>query len=241
MTHWSYIEPSLEVIAFTSFSIYFVKGIQELNKYQKLIKTNYANSAIEIYEWLKKLLYLLLLFTIVWGVLTIVDVFVMNYRLAYIYFYPYYFFIAFIAYFIGFSFKANEKKKVLVQFEKSSSKALIPAEKQAEIISALSALMDKDELFLKPDLRSKEVAEQLQITIQTFSYVLNKGLQKSFHDYINGLRVAYVKKQLQAGELERKTLAGIAQDAGFNSESSFYRVFKKHTGTTPKKYLSDNT
>ena len=47
----------------------------------------------------------------------------------------------------------------------------------------------------------------------------------------------YSSEDSFAGDLEKKTLAGIAQEAGFNSESSFYRIFKKFTGTTPKKYL----
>ncbi|WP_299111494.1 AraC family transcriptional regulator [uncultured Winogradskyella sp.] len=241
MTHWNFIEPSLEVLAFVSFATYFIYGILELKKYQQLINTNYADSTIETYEWLKKLLFLLLIFIVVWGILTVVDVFVMKYSLSYLYFYPYYFFVAFIAYFVGLSYKTNEKKKVLVEFEKKSSKALVSSEKQEGIIKALIALMDEQELFLKPDLRSKEVADQLQITVQTFSFVLNKGLQKSFHDYINELRVAHVIKQLNAGELKKKTLLGIAEEAGFNSESSFYRIFKKTTGTTPKKYLSNNS
>lgn len=240
MTHWNFVEPSLEVIAFISFMIYFICGIRELKKYQQQINTNYSDPTIETYEWLKKLLFLLLIFVVIWGVLTVVDVFFMNYGLSYLYFYPYYFFIAFIAYFVAFSFKTNEKKKVLIQFENKPSKVLISPEKQEKIIRELTALMNEQELFLKPDLRSKEVAEQLQITVQTFSYILNRRLQKSFHDYINELRVDRVKVQLNAGELEKKTLAGIAQEAGFNSESSFYRIFKKITGTTPKKYLAEN-
>ncbi|MFY0604885.1 MAG: helix-turn-helix transcriptional regulator [Flavobacteriaceae bacterium] len=239
MTHWNFIEPTLEVFAFVSFTAYFFYGIKELKKYQQLLNKNYSNSNIETYEWLKKLLFLLLIFTVIWGILTVVDVFIMNYSLSYLYFYPYYFFIAFIAYFVSFSFKT--KKKVLVKFEKGSYKDLISSVEQDKIIRALTSLMDQQQLFLKPDLRSKEVAEQLEISVQTFSFVLNKGLHKSFHNYINELRIAHVKKQLRAGELEKKTLLGIAEEAGFNSESSFYRIFKNSTGTTPKKYLSDKS
>ena len=237
MTHWSSVEPTLEVLAFTSFVVYFFFSIRSLKQYETKINTDYSDATIETYQWLKQLLFFLLIFTGIWGILTVIDVFFMNYSLEYLYFYPYYFFIAFIAYFVGFSFKPNDKKKVLISFQKETPKELIPPEKQRYIIAQLHTLMGTKQLYLHPELRSKDVAKELEITVQTLSYTLNNGLQKSFHDYINELRVAHVQQQLDAGDLEKKNLAGIAREAGFNSESSFYRIFKKYTGTTPKNYL----
>lgn len=237
MTHWSSIEPTLEVLAFASFAGYFFMSIRSLKYYESKINTEYSDATIETFQWLKQLLFFLLIFTGIWGILTVADVFFMGYSLDYLYFYPYYFFIAFIAYFVGFSFNPNDKKHILIDFQKEVSKELIPPEKQRYIMAQLHTLMGTKQLYLQGELRSRDVAKELEITVQSLSYVLNNGLQKSFHAYINELRVAHVIERLEAGDLEKKNLAGIAKDAGFNSESSFYRIFKKFTGTTPKNYL----
>ena len=35
---------------------------------------------------------------------------------------------------------------------------------------------------------------------------------------------------------KRYTMYSVAFDSGFNSESSFYKIFKDQTGLTPKQY-----
>lgn len=237
MTHWSTIEPTLEVLAFISFVTYLILSLKALKDYEVQINNKYSDASIEKYEWLKRLLLFLLIFTIIWGILTISDVFFLGYSMEYIYFYPYYFFIAFISYFIGFSYKPNEKKKVLLDLKSDRSKELISKDKHGELVKELASLMEAEKPYLNSELRSKDIAESLKITVQSLSYVLNKGMNRSFHDYVNHLRVEHVKHRLNAGDLQKKNLAGIAQESGFNSESSFYRIFKKFTGSTPKSYL----
>ncbi|WP_353776981.1 helix-turn-helix domain-containing protein [Winogradskyella sp. 3972H.M.0a.05] len=235
--HWNYIEPTLEVIALISFITYLYFSLKALKKYKLEIDQNYSDTTIEKYEWLKKLLIILIIFTIIWGILTIVDVFIMGYSLGYIYFYPYYLFIAFIGYFISFSLDHLSRKRIPIHFQKTTSKALISEEKTKTVLDNLDRLMREEKLYLKGDLRSKDVSDKLGITVQTLSYAINKGLKNSFNDYINKLRVLHVKERLEAGDLEKKNLAGIAKESGFNSESSFYRIFKKVAGVTPKEYL----
>ena len=53
---------------------------------------------------------------------------------------------------------------------------------------------------------------------------------------MNGYRIEEVKRRLQAGDTQRLTLLGIAYESGFNSKTTFNRVFKETTGMSPKAY-----
>ncbi len=239
--HWPYIEPSLEVLATVSFAYYLWKSIRRIDQYAIQLKINYSNPDLNTYDWLRKLLNLLMIFALLWLLLTLIDVFIMGYELGYIYFYPYYLMIAFVSYFIGFSgyFRRDFQPEELPILDPNSThRTSIDQEQLHRNSRALETLMTSDKLFLQPDLRAKDVAKALGITVQTLSYTLNQGMSISFHDYINQLRVNQVKIRLEAGDLEHMNLKGIARESGFHAESSFYRIFKQHTGQTPKAYLS---
>ena len=71
------------------------------------------------------------------------------------------------------------------------------------------------------------------------SRVINDGFGQNFNDYINGLRVAAVLKQLENDAHKKYNMTGIAWDCGFNSKTTFNRSFKKITGKTPTGYIKD--
>jgi len=47
------------------------------------------------------------------------------------------------------------------------------------------------------------------------------------------------KSYLKNPEFSNYTITAIGLEAGFNSKSSFYEVFKKATGTTPFSYKKE--
>jgi len=49
--------------------------------------------------------------------------------------------------------------------------------------------------------------------------------------------VEAVKEKLKDPKYKDITLMGVADECGFNSKTSFYRVFKEVTGITPADYL----
>ena len=71
------------------------------------------------------------------------------------------------------------------------------------------------------------------------SQVLNQDLNQSFSDFVNKYRVEEVKKLMADGKHEKFTLVALAKQCGFNSKTSFYRVFKKETNKTPADYLKE--
>ena len=65
---------------------------------------------------------------------------------------------------------------------------------------------------------------------------MNNGFGQSFNDLVNSYRVAEVKRRLRTPDAQRLTLLGIALDSGFNSKTTFNRIFKQFTGYAPRDW-----
>ncbi|WP_162997041.1 ABC transporter permease [Mucilaginibacter kameinonensis] len=94
-------------------------------------------------------------------------------------------------------------------------------------------------LYEDPELTVTSMAERLAIQPHELSRTLNLGLKKSFADFISELRIAEVIRKMQDPAYDRITLLGIAYDSGFNSKTSFHRIFKEMTGKSPAVYQKE--
>ncbi|MVN77582.1 helix-turn-helix domain-containing protein [Hymenobacter sp. HMF4947] len=96
--------------------------------------------------------------------------------------------------------------------------------------------LEDDRLFLNPTLTLAELAAHTGLAPKLISFTINAGLGQSFNDVVNGLRVAEVQRRLAAPDARRYTLLGIAFESGFNSKTTFNRIFKQLTGVAPRDY-----
>ncbi|WP_035568052.1 helix-turn-helix domain-containing protein [Hymenobacter sp. IS2118] len=97
----------------------------------------------------------------------------------------------------------------------------------------LLRLMDEEQPWLEPELTLAELALRLRTNTSLLSHVINTGCGQNFNDFVNRYRVAEAERKLQNPRLLHYSLVGIALECGFNSKSTFNRVFKKITGRTP--------
>ncbi len=104
------------------------------------------------------------------------------------------------------------------------------------IFNALENLMKTEKLYLEPGLNLKELANKAQIPQHHITQTLNRFVEQNFYDYINAYRVNEFINKLKKGDADNFSLLGIAFDCGFNSKSTFNRIFKKSTGFTPSEY-----
>ncbi len=70
------------------------------------------------------------------------------------------------------------------------------------------------------DAKLSTIANNLGYTEEHLSRIFHKYLNQSIPSYVNGLRLAYVERELKKGE---KKLSEIIFDAGFNSFQTYYR------------------
>ncbi|MGI9550081.1 MAG: helix-turn-helix domain-containing protein [Aurantibacter sp.] len=99
----------------------------------------------------------------------------------------------------------------------------------------LSNLMQANRLYLNADLKSKDLAEKLDISPKVLSQVINQSFNQNFFDFINTFRCEEVKRILQ-GPDKKITIIEAMYQSGFNSKSSFNKEFKKLTGQTPSEF-----
>ncbi|MDP9047036.1 MAG: helix-turn-helix domain-containing protein [Bacteroidota bacterium] len=102
----------------------------------------------------------------------------------------------------------------------------------------LLRFMQMDRIYLNNGLNLPELAAMMHISSHDLSYVLNKGLNASFFEYINSYRVEEAKRLMLSKENDHLNMLGIAYGAGFNSKTTFYTVFKKKTGLSPRQFIT---
>lgn len=217
-------------------------------KTSKKLKNEFSNSDIEFLSWLKK-------FTIVYFILICVDVIrlavsiqlgwdlgkgevITNMLLAVL-----------IQYYVFQAIKNPERV-----FYSLYKKETIKASKSIEVIKEkhiakvntdfskhLRAFMKEEKPFLNPELKCHELASMLNVTPHYLSKIINQQFDVNFYNFINRYRVEEFKEKVLELENKNLTLSAVAQNVGFNSKSSFNRIFKSITLTTPTEYLKQNS
>jgi len=99
-------------------------------------------------------------------------------------------------------------------------------------------LLEIDKIYTNPEIAINDIAERIGVPVYLTSKIINKNLNTNFYNLINKYRLAQVKSDLLNSE--NKTIIEIAYQAGFNSKTTFYEVFKKNTGISPSDYIKQN-
>lgn len=105
-----------------------------------------------------------------------------------------------------------------------------------EILDKLNTYVSEGQPYTDPELTVNKLADAINVHPKALSQAINTQLGSNFSDYINSLRIAYVKERLESQTDESQTIVEVMYDAGFNSRSVFNTLFKKKTGLTPSEY-----
>ena len=105
------------------------------------------------------------------------------------------------------------------------------------LFEQIEQLMKEDKIYLQADLKIADIAQRLNVPSYQLSYLFTQYMQTTFYDYLYDFRIEEFKRRVAAGDIKRYTVESIAQQSGFNSRASFFRVFKKKVGMTPNEYI----
>jgi len=104
------------------------------------------------------------------------------------------------------------------------------------ILKEIIQYVENNKPYLDSNLRMSQLADELSISSNQLSQVLNQELDKNFNEFINSYRVKEVQERLKENKFQNLTILAIAEDSGFNSKNAFNRAFKYYTGVTPSQY-----
>lgn len=108
-----------------------------------------------------------------------------------------------------------------------------------EMKTKLLHLMERDKIFLNPELKLDDLSEGLNLSRHLTSQLINEQFASSFYEFVNYYRIEEAKKLLlQRGQVN---IEEIALKSGFNNRTSFYNSFKKNIRISPTEYRNHFT
>lgn len=100
----------------------------------------------------------------------------------------------------------------------------------------MESLLVEQKLFLKPGFGRDDLIRVVGISKNDLSPLLRRYAgSDNFNDYLNRLKIEYSIKLMK--EKPYLSVDAIAEEANFNSRSTFYRAFVKISGMTPAQYM----
>lgn len=99
---------------------------------------------------------------------------------------------------------------------------------------SLQSLLQQHRPWLKNDLRLSELADLAQLPSYQLSQIINQCAGKNFFELMNSYRLEEAKRLLDIQPAMK--IATVAMEAGYNSQSVFYKHFKQVMGQSPSEY-----
>ena len=132
---------------------------------------------------------------------------------------------------------------ITLDFLKSRIRFISPAAKalnQKDTLfwkSKIDPIISAKENFCDPEFNLDSLAEALDVSRFVLSKKINTIYNCGFNDILNSHRIEKSKEMIISNG--DHSILEIAFLAGFNSKTTFYRIFKQKTGISPVKYKKD--
>ncbi|WP_160137348.1 helix-turn-helix domain-containing protein [Chryseobacterium sp. c4a] len=100
----------------------------------------------------------------------------------------------------------------------------------------LLEFMETEKPYLDEELSLQKLSLLMNVSTHQLSQTINQGLNTNFYKFVNAYRIDEVREKLKDPEYEKYSILGIAFESGFNSKSTFNKIFKEETGMTPSEF-----
>jgi putative ABC transport system permease protein len=224
----------LHLLAFISVVVYLYRSRILIKSFYKQIKFKDGDRYRYEHRWLQNLLSVFGAIWILWMPFAIADYCFYHDELSVQAYYPVYFLLMSMLIYMAATVFLRSEIGVQATAILNTTPLLTTDLKQKGIW--LKRVVEDNRYYQDPDLSLSSLAEKVGITAHELSRILNRALKKTFNDFINAYRVRAAARKMQDPAFDHITILGIAYESGFNSQSSFHRIFKQITGKSPLEY-----
>lgn len=123
------------------------------------------------------------------------------------------------------------KEAVSMKYARSS----MTDDEEGRLFKAFNSLMEERKLYREKNLTKDRVADILRTNRTYLSQVINGKTGMSVLAYINKFRIEEAIERLSDAD-DAIPLKALSYELGFNSITTFYKLFSEKTGMTPAKY-----
>lgn len=195
----------------------------------------YRRGKAELGQTFKITHYLILLLTVLFLTLSLVDKNLLNSGI----------FAAFMAlaalalsYFILFGLVDLQMLKSIATSSAKYEKSALGEPELAQIAAKIDSAYNRDQVFLDFELSLGKLARHVGETNAALSQVFSRFYQKTFYEYTTAHRLSAFERL--AREKINDTILSLAFEAGFSSKATFNAAFKKKHGVSPKSFRDGN-
>jgi len=228
------LNPVLQLLIFISIITYLYLSNKLIQKFYRRLQPVLMDRPLLEFRWLRRLLGATALLWLFWLFCAAVDYFGYSNQLGIQLYYPFYIF--FVVIIIWTAAAAFLKPQTAVMAQTSTPvRQPVPADLRQKGMWIKKA-MEANLYYQDPELSLSSLAEKLSMHPHELSKVINTVFKKSFNDFINEYRVRDMVSKIKDPAYNNMTLLGIAFEAGFNSQSTFNRIFKQLTGKSAAEF-----
>ncbi|WP_431167722.1 helix-turn-helix domain-containing protein [Tenacibaculum halocynthiae] len=214
------------IFAFVLFSFIYILTYKI---YHSWLHKNYRNSQILTLKWMYRIVIIFAFLSFIWGPYSISDYVTFIFKLS----------VYTLLFIITIRIGSKYISKSEVAINHNNETCVNKSKPTEEIIKKASWLKEQmliNLFYLNSELTLKSLAENLNMHPNILSKVINEGLGKNFSDFVNEYRVNAIIEKMQNKSYDHITLLGLSFECGFNSKTTFNRVFKNIKGVTPLQY-----
>jgi putative ABC transport system permease protein len=231
------LNPVLQLLVFISVSTYLYASYRLIERFYRGLKFTGGDRYRYELRWLYNLLIGFSCLWILWIPFTAVNYFYYHDHVGQHAYYPLYLILAVMM--IWIAAVAYLRPEVSIPGREPLFSKPSPSGELRQKGIWLKKAMEANRFYQDAELSLPSLAEALDIPIHELSRIINVALKKNFNDFINEYRVRDVARKMQEPEYDHLTLLGIAFESGFNSKTTFHRIFKLMSGKSPAEYKTE--